>query len=119
MLVDDDDDARTGMRRLLRLCGCEVVEFAGAAPALAHLLEHGAQLLVTDLEMPGMDGAELIAALRARGVAIATAMVSGRGVATCEQRLAAVGVNDGVAILAKPVALADLRALAAQVAVAG
>lgn len=87
VLVDDDDDARRALRRLFGACGCTIAEFMEAPAALMHMAQHEADLLVTDLEMPAMDGAELV------------------------ERLEAVGVADVHAILEKPVSLAEVRAL--------
>ncbi len=113
VLVDDDDDARRALRRLFGAAGCTISEFMEARAALTHLAQHEADLLVTDLEMPGMDGAELVAAVLAHGRTVPVAMVSGRSAAVCEQRLAALGVADVHAILEKPVSLAEVRALVA------
>jgi len=113
VLVDDDDDARRALRRLLGACGCTVVDFLDAPAALAYLGAHEADLLMTDLEMPGMDGAVLVAAVVGRGLTLPVVMVSGRSAAACEQRLDAAGVGAVHAILEKPVPLADLRQLIA------
>lgn len=111
VLVDDDDDARRALRRLFGACGCTIAEFMEAPAALMHMAQHEADLLVTDLEMPAMDGAELVAAVLAHGLKLPVVMVSGRAAAVCEQRLEAVGVADVHAILEKPVSLAEVRAL--------
>ncbi|MEZ4249747.1 MAG: response regulator [Polyangiales bacterium] len=42
----------------------EVTEVRDGAEALAHLERHGASLVVLDLDLPGMNGVELTAALR-------------------------------------------------------
>lgn len=77
------------------------------------LAQHEADLLVTDLEMPAMDGAQLVAAVLGHGLTLPVVMVSGRSAAVCEQRLEALGVTDVHAILEKPVSLAEIRALVA------
>ena len=113
VLVDDDDDARRALRRLFGACGCTISEFVEGPAALMHLAHHEADLLVTDLEMPGMDGAELVAAVITHGLTLPVVMVSGRSAAVCEQRLEAKGVGEVHAILEKPVSLAEVRSLVA------
>jgi two-component system cell cycle sensor histidine kinase/response regulator CckA len=59
ILVDDEPEVRQVVARLLRRLGHRVVEFETAEAGLAHLRAEGATLLVTDIVMPGMNGAEL------------------------------------------------------------
>ncbi len=61
LLVDDDAAVRTVLAALLRQGGIEAIEAASAAEALALLDEGAADVMVTDLRMPGMDGMELLA----------------------------------------------------------
>ncbi|MCA9616230.1 MAG: protein kinase [Myxococcales bacterium] len=66
LVVDDDDDARAMVSETLRFAfpKAEVTEVRDGAEALAHLERHGASLVVLDLDLPGMNGVELTAALR-------------------------------------------------------
>jgi CheY-like chemotaxis protein len=59
LIVDDDAPFLSGLTRMLRLEGHDVVTAANgdAALRLCRRLQPG--LMVTDLEMPGLDGAEL------------------------------------------------------------
>ena len=109
VLVDDEDAGRGAMARMLIVCGCRVADFATAAAALVHLTIHGADLLVTDLEMPEMDGAALIAAVQARGLVRRIVLISGRGEDHCHARLALVGARPLDAVASKPISLAALR----------
>jgi DNA-binding NtrC family response regulator len=67
MLVEDDRDLRAFLSEELEDAGYEVASFATAAAALAEV-ERGAaaDVVVTDLIMPGMRGHELLAELRSR-----------------------------------------------------
>ncbi len=70
IVCDDDPVSRVLMAQILRLRGYKALEAGDGATALAHWREHGAQALVCDLNMPGMQGTELIHQLRvAEGVA--------------------------------------------------
>ncbi len=66
LVVDDDDDARALVAEPLRLAfpGSEIIEVHDGERALAHLERHGADLVVLDLDLPGLNGVELTAALR-------------------------------------------------------
>jgi DNA-binding response OmpR family regulator len=65
LIVDDDPMTRLLLRRVLtRDCGCTVSEAADGLAALSSCATLRPDLLITDLSMPGMDGIELIQALR-------------------------------------------------------
>ena len=66
LFVDDEPNVLSGLRRMLRarrdewdmrFCG-------GGGDALAALAAEGADVVVTDMRMPGMDGAELLSRVR-------------------------------------------------------
>jgi chemotaxis protein histidine kinase CheA len=64
LLVDDSLVTREMERRLLDDAGFHVVAVGDAAEALSRLSEESFGCVVTDIEMPGMDGFELTAHLR-------------------------------------------------------
>jgi len=69
IVVDDNDMVRRLVAGLLRDKGFEVFDAAGGPEALAACRRDaaGVQMLVTDIEMPGMNGRELakrVAAIR-------------------------------------------------------
>lgn len=66
LLVEDEPAVRTVMRRMLLARGYTVLVAESADEALAKVAEHGATLdvLLTDVQLPGMDGAELAARIR-------------------------------------------------------
>lgn len=65
VIVDDEPAIRFALEELLRDHRFEVLAFDGARAALAHLQDHDADLVISDLTMPGMGGLELLEALRA------------------------------------------------------
>jgi PAS domain S-box-containing protein len=68
LLVDDEEDTRELVRRLLLECQAEVLTAISAREAL-ELLAEGPDVLVSDLGMPGMDGYALIRSIRGeRGI---------------------------------------------------
>jgi CheY-like chemotaxis protein len=108
LIVDDEGDLRT----LFGLCflrrGHSIVVASNGAEALRCLTTHQPDLLVTDLNMPVMEGLDLLNRLRANGhhdlpVLVLTAQSDQHAAAT------AAGAD---AFLVKPVALRDLAAMA-------
>ena len=65
LIVDDEPDMRYMIRRIFELAGHHVTEAPNGAVALNRMLEQVPDLVVTDVMMPVMDGAELILRLRA------------------------------------------------------
>lgn len=65
LVVDDDEIARYLARGLLAELGCVVVEAPGGVSGLARATELRPDLIVLDLQMPDMDGFEVLARLRA------------------------------------------------------
>lgn len=67
LFVDDDAISRNATAMQLTCLGCGVVECSSGQEALAHFQSDpaGFDVVVTDIDMPNMDGHELIARLRA------------------------------------------------------
>jgi signal transduction histidine kinase len=66
LVVDDDEDARGLVQTIIEEAGGQVVTACSAAEALRMLDAMVPDVMVSDLGMPGMDGLELIRAVRAR-----------------------------------------------------
>ena len=77
VVVDDDEDVRTALRRLLRSMGHEVRVFASAEEYEAY--PAAADCLVVDLRLPGLNGFELRDRLRQRGSPIPMVFITGDG----------------------------------------
>lgn len=87
VVADDEPNARRMLEILLRKLGCEVSIAADGNAALKLLRETPADLLITDLNMPNMDGLELLTALRNTGNDIPVIVVTAYG--TVENAVAA------------------------------
>jgi signal transduction histidine kinase len=78
LVVEDDAQIRELMLRALSRLGHEVTTAADGAEALLRLRQGDSfDLLVTDVVMPGMDGGELIAAVRAAFPRLRVLAISG------------------------------------------
>jgi len=67
LVVDDEDALREMLGDALRLSGFEVLEATDGSKALALLQKEKVELIVSDVNMPGMDGYEMLTQLRAQG----------------------------------------------------
>lgn len=100
LLVDDDADLLALWSVWLEAAGYRVDQAADGDAALTRLAMHAADLVITDLAMPGMDGMALLDRLYANDPGLPVIMISGR--AHIEDALAA--TERGVAsFLTKPV----------------
>ena len=64
LLVDDGDDTRTVVQRILERHGAEVVSAGSGEEALRLFEDREPTVIVSDIAMPRMDGYELIQAIR-------------------------------------------------------
>jgi DNA-binding NtrC family response regulator len=74
LIVDDDDSIRFALRRIVTPGGWEPLVARSGAEAL-ELLDR-ADAVVTDLQMPGMDGLELLDAVRRRDPTLPVILVT-------------------------------------------
>jgi len=107
LLVDDDSSFRLIFGEVLKAEGYSIREAANGFEALDALKRHAADLILTDLMMPGMNGWDLYAELGrdARLSCIPVAFVS------TIARMRPLGAP----MLRKPVEIAALRALLASI----
>ena len=59
VVVDDDEDIRRALPRLLRSAGFEAIAFASAEDYLASMSESHVDCLILDVRLPGQSGIEL------------------------------------------------------------
>jgi len=64
LAVDDDGLVRRSLEILLREAGYDPVVANGGQEALGFLVQRHFDLLITDMRMPGMDGLQVIQAVR-------------------------------------------------------
>jgi CheY-like chemotaxis protein len=71
LLVDDNEVFRRPLQRVLEAAGFEVTAVPSAGDALDALDGRTVDVLLTDQRLPGMDGVQLIARIRATHPALA------------------------------------------------
>jgi two-component system, NtrC family, response regulator HydG len=100
VVVDDEQSARTGLRKLLEQDGYDVVTCQDGKEALERLDDYPADVVITDLRMPGMNGLELLKAIKAKNENIPVVVVTAFG----ELSEAVAAMRDGAEdFLTKPI----------------
>jgi two-component system response regulator FlrC len=79
LVVDDESGMRLGLTEVLERAGYVVTAVADGATALEVLERERHALVLSDMRMPGMGGAELLAAVRTRHPAIPVVMMTAYG----------------------------------------
>src|SRR5882757_799058 len=64
LLIDDDEPFRRYLANFLRGCGFTVASASSGREGIALALEFTPDLVICDLDMPGMNGYEVLARLR-------------------------------------------------------
>ena len=112
LVVDDEDRVREGLCWSLRVSGYTVDEALSGAQALALLGRGAFDLMLLDMNMPAMDGVEVME--RARRVQPDLAIIVLTGHATLDSAIAAVKWGAGDYLL-KPVGVQGLQAAVGRV----
>src|SRR5579863_6105159 len=79
LIVEDEENARKGYEALLRKWNCEVLGVASGEDALAKLAEFHAQVILADVELPGMNGLDLLRQLGEETQRTPVIIITGRG----------------------------------------
>ena len=79
LIIDDHDAIREGLELLLRKHGHRTYSAENGRQGLDLLSEHGAELVVTDLRMAGMDGIEVLRQVRAQAPETDVLMITAFG----------------------------------------
>ena len=108
LLVDDDDDSREAYAEYLLGFGYEVQALGDSRNAMSAVAAHRPDIVLVDLQMPHVDGFELIRLIKARpGPAVPVIVISACVFATDRELAEAAGCN---AFLTKPALPQDVLA---------
>jgi DNA-binding NtrC family response regulator len=108
LIVDDEENARIGLEKLLSREGYQVSTVANGFEALDHLNRQTADLVITDINMPEMNGLVFLRELNWAHPTISVIMVTAYG--GVESYLEAMNLG-AFEYLNKPVKLDELRAV--------
>lgn len=76
LVVDDHARSRESVASVLRESGYDVHASASAVEGLAYLRKNNCQIVITDLQMPGMDGLEFIREIERLGLPCEVLMIT-------------------------------------------
>jgi CheY-like chemotaxis protein len=108
VVADDNADLRELIAIMLRSRGFDVVMAADGYAALALIVSDGADGLVSDFQMPGLDGLALCRLLRGLRASAALPIVMFTGVAVGDPRLLPLHDINELRILQKPMGLREI-----------
>src|SRR5450755_1168530 len=77
LLVDDDSSVLRMTDRVLKKAGHEVVACSSGSEALAILAEQSFDVMITDIQMPGISGLKLLRAVRDLDLDLPVVLVTG------------------------------------------
>jgi DNA-binding NtrC family response regulator len=108
LIVEDEDNARKGYEQLLQRWGYEVVGVASAEDALARFSNFQPDTLIADVELPGMNGLDLLQQLGDELRHVPAIIITGKG---SEERAVAAIEAGAFWYIEKPLKGPVLRAL--------
>ena len=108
LIVEDEDNARKGYEQLLQKWGCDVLAVGSAEDALAKFASYQPDTLIADVELPGMNGLDLLKQLGQELLDVPAIIVTGKGY---EERAVAAIEAGAFWYIEKPLKAPVLRAL--------
>jgi signal transduction histidine kinase/CheY-like chemotaxis protein len=84
LVIDDDEEARSLVQRVLHHAGAETLSAASAAEAKEHLVAQQPDVLISDLGMPEIDGFDLIRSIRSSTFSVSPIPAIALTAYTCE-----------------------------------
>jgi DNA-binding NtrC family response regulator len=108
LIVEDEENARKGYEQLLQRWGCDVLGVGTAEDALARFGSFQPDTLIADVELPGMNGLDLLSQLGAELTDVPAIIITGKG---SEERAVAAIEAGAFWYIEKPLKGPVLRAL--------
>lgn len=112
LIVDDEENARIGLKKLLALDGFQAAVAANGYEALEYLDHHQVDLVITDINMPEMNGLVFLRELNRSHPTVNVIMVTAYG--GVESYLEAMHLG-AFEYLNKPVRIEELKAVMARI----
>lgn len=78
LIADDDEAVLTMLRKVIRSNGMNAETVSSGGEVLAALDQHTYDLILLDINMPGLDGFEVVQRIRRRGLKVPIILISGR-----------------------------------------
>lgn len=107
LLVDDEQEVVDALARTIRHGGYRILTATSGAQALEQITQASVDLVISDIDMPGMSGLELLTKIRASHPRIVRFVLT--GVASLESALVAINEGRVERYLTKPWEKEELR----------
>jgi DNA-binding NtrC family response regulator len=109
LVIDDDDGLRRSMAMVLESLGHECALVSNVIDGLARAEQERFDVVVTDMNMPGLDGIEAVKALRNINPPLAIVAMSGGSTHSSAEDYGVLALNMGAGVfLPKPFKRADV-----------
>ena len=102
LVIDDDEEIHALVGHMLAGAGHKVEKALDGAEGLRLFGEHPPDLVLTDINMPGLDGHDVIAAIRVLHPEVPIIAVSGGGAIAQDELLVKASALSAVEIIMKP-----------------
>lgn len=102
LVIDDDEECRTLVRHMLVGEGHRVDEAPGGVEGLKMFGKRPPDLVLTDISMPGLDGHEVISALRVLHAGVPIIAISGGSAIAKDELLLKASSLGAVEVIMKP-----------------
>jgi CheY-like chemotaxis protein len=108
LVIDDDEEHRTLIKAMLVGVGHRVEEAVDGAEGLRVFAKQAPHLVLTDINMPKLDGHEVIAALRSANAKVPIIAISGGSAIAKDELLLKAAQLGAVEVIMKPFAFEQL-----------
>lgn len=108
LVIDDDEELRTLIKAMLVGVGHRVEEASSGAEGLRAFGRHAPDLVLTDISMPGVDGHEVISALKIADAKVPVIAISGGSAVAKDELLLKASQLGAVEVIMKPFAFEQL-----------
>jgi len=102
LVIDDDEEHRTLVKAMLVGAGHHVEEAVDGTDGLRKFGKRRPDLVLTDINMPGLDGHEVISALRVLHPGVPIIAISGGGAIAKDDLLLQASALGAVEVIMKP-----------------
>jgi CheY-like chemotaxis protein len=108
LVIDDDEMSRTLLKRMLDAEGHQVEEALDGAEGLRLFGERPPDLVLTDINMPGLDGLDVIEAIHFQHAQVPIIAISGGGAIPKDELLETAAALGAVEVIMKPFEFSQL-----------
>lgn len=114
LVIDDDEEQRALIKAMLDRVGHRVEEAADGADGLRQFGKQPPHVVLTDINMPGLDGHEVISALKAANARVPIIAISGGSAVPKDELLLRAMQLGAVEVITKPFGFEQLAGAVAR-----